>query len=264
MPPALKLAAGGEDSSASSTGTRSGRVSATRTQNSDAELVGPLGENLAALRKRALLTLRRLKRAYPDAHIPLNFSSPLELMIATILSAQCTDARVNEVTEKLFRKYRMAEDWSSASQRTLEKEVHPTGFFRNKAKAIRESTRDLIEKHGGEVPRTLDELTALRGLGRKSANVIIVHAFGGQGIIVDTHFRRITRRLGFTAEMDPVKIEQDLLTIVPRRRQADFSLYVNWHGRVTCTARKPDCAACPTRKDCPAGDSGGEITWDVK
>ncbi len=216
------------------------------------------------MRKRALLTLRRLKRAYPDAHIPLVFSSPLELMVATILSAQCTDARVNEVTATLFRKYRTAEDWASANIKTLEKEVHPTGFFRNKAKAIKESTRDLIERHGGEVPQTLEELTALRGLGRKSANVLITHAFGGQGIIVDTHFRRITRRLGLTSQMDPVKIEYELMEIVPRNRQADFSLYINWHGRVTCFARKPDCAGCPARKDCPASESLGEITWKTK
>jgi len=228
------------------------------------ELVGPLGESVAEMRKRALLTLRRLKRAYPDATIPLNYSSPLELMVATILSAQCTDARVNEVTADLFRKYRTAEDWASANLKTLEKEVHPTGFFRNKAKAIKESARDLIEKHDGEVPRTLEELTALRGLGRKSANVLITHAFGGQGIIVDTHFRRITRRMGFTSQMDPVKIERELMEIVPRRRQADFSLYINWHGRVTCFARKPDCDGCAARKGCPACDSRGEITWEVK
>jgi len=175
------------------------------------ELVGPLGESVAEMRKRALLTLRRLKRAYPDATIPLNYSSPLELMVATILSAQCTDARVNEVTADLFRKYRTAEDWASANLKTLEKEVHPTGFFRNKAKAIKESARDLIEKHDGEVPRTLEELTALRGLGRKSANVLITHAFGGQGIIVDTHFRRITRRRGFTSQMDSVNLERELM-----------------------------------------------------
>ncbi len=228
------------------------------------ELVGPLGESVPELRKRALLTLRRLKRAYPDATIPLNYSSPLELMVATILSAQCTDARVNEVTATLFTKYRSAEDWASADIKTLEREVHPTGFFRNKAKAIKESTRDVIEKFGGEVPRTLEELTSLRGLGRKSANVLITHAFGGQGIIVDTHFRRITRRLGLTAQMDPVKIEHELMEIIPRNRQADFSLYINWHGRVTCFARKPDCAGCPARKGCPACESAGEITWDVK
>jgi endonuclease-3 len=239
-------------------------VPKARTKSTNPEHVGPLGEDLAALRRRALLILRRLKRAYPDAHIPLVFSSPLELMIATILSAQCTDARVNEVTATLFKKYRTAEDWASADLKTLEKEVHPTGFFRNKAKAIRESARDLIEKHGGEVPHTLEELTALRGLGRKSANVLITHAFGGQGIIVDTHFRRITRRLGLTAEMDPVRIEFDLREIVPRPRWADFSLYVNWHGRVTCFARKPDCGGCPVGEACPARETRGEIAWDTK
>ncbi len=239
-------------------------MSATRTQSRTSELVGPLGEDLAALRKRALLTLRRLKRAYPDATIPLVYSSPLELMVATILSAQCTDARVNEVTATLFKKYRSAEDWASVDIKTLEREVHPTGFFRNKARAIKESTRDLLERFEGEVPRTLEELTTLRGLGRKSANVLITHAFGGQGIVVDTHFRRITRRLGLTGQMDPVKIEHELMEIVPRKRQADFSLYINWHGRVTCFARKPDCAGCPARKDCPARKSAGEIIWKTK
>ncbi len=237
---------------------------ATRPKDKQIELVGPLGESVPEMRKRALLTLRRLKRAYPDATIPLVYSSPLELMVATILSAQCTDARVNVVTATLFKKYRTAEDWASANIKTLEGEVHPTGFFRNKARAIKESTRDLVEKHGSEVPRTLDELTALRGLGRKSANVLITHAFGGQGIIVDTHFRRITRRLGLTGQMDPVKIEHELMEIVPRNRQADFSLYINWHGRVTCFARKPGCEDCPAKKDCPAHESLGEITWETK
>ncbi len=228
------------------------------------ELIGPLGESVPEMRKRALLTLRRLKRAYPDATIPLVYSSPLELMVATILSAQCTDARVNEVTATLFNKYRTAEDWASADIKTLEGEVHPTGFFRNKARAIKESTRDLIERFDGEVPRTLEQLTSLRGLGRKSANVLITHAFGGQGIIVDTHFRRITRRLGLTGQMDPVKIEHELMEIIPRNRQADFSLYINWHGRVTCFARKPDCVTCPARKGCPAFESRGEISWKTK
>lgn len=224
----------------------------------------PLGEPLKEARRRALAVMRALAKAYPDAHIPLVFSSPLELLVATILSAQCTDAKVNEVTSTLFRKYRTARDWASADRAELEAEVHPTGFFRNKAKAIIEATQDIVEKHGGRVPETMEELTALRGIGRKSANVLLDHAFGKQGIIVDTHFSRITRRLGLTAEFDPVKIEFDLLEVVPQKHRSQFSLMINWHGRVTCYARRPECERCSVRKKCPAFESAGEITWKVK
>ncbi len=225
---------------------------------------GPWDEIPADMRKRALIVLRALKKAYPDARVPLNYTSPLELMVATILSAQCTDKRVNEVTAPLFMKYREPSDWAAASQEVLEDEIRTTGFFRNKARAIRESTADLIEKHGGEVPDTMEKLTALRGIGRKSANVLLVHAFDGQGIIVDTHFRRITRRLGMTVETDPVKIEFELQAIVPKRRWSDFSLFVNWHGRETCYARKPECGRCVVAGSCPARESLGEIVWNVK
>ena len=228
------------------------------------DVLGPWDETPADARKRALRILRALKKAYPDARVPLNYTSPLELMVATILSAQCTDKRVNEVTAPLFMKYREPADWAAASQDILEAEIRTTGFFRNKAKAIRESTADLIEKHGGEVPDTMQKLTALRGIGRKSANVLLAHAFDLQGIIVDTHFRRITRRLGMTVEMDPVKIEFELQALVPKRRWSDFSLFVNWHGRETCIARKPECSRCVIAGDCPARESLGEIVWNVK
>jgi endonuclease-3 len=228
------------------------------------DVLGPWDESPADVRKRALRILRSLKKAYPDAHVPLNYSSPLELMVATILSAQCTDKRVNDVTAPLFRKYREPIDWAGASQDVLEDEIRTTGFFRNKARAIRESTADLIDKHGGKVPNTIEELTALRGIGRKSANVLLAYAFDSQGIIVDTHFKRIARRLGMTAEMDPVKIEFELQVVVPKRRWSDFSLFVNWHGRETCYARKPECGRCAIAKDCPARESLGEITWNVK
>lgn len=225
---------------------------------------GPLGESDSELRARALKILRALKKAYPDAHVPLNYSNPLELLVATILSAQCTDARVNEVTAPLFGKYRTAADWAGSPVASLEEEVRSTGFFRNKARAIKESTQDIVENHGGEVPATLDELTALRGVGRKSANVVLAHAFGGQGIIVDTHFTRLSRRMGLTAEFDPVKIEFDLMRVVPERHWSDFSLMLTWHGRVVCPARKPECDRCPVKRHCPASESGGEITWKVK
>lgn len=236
-----------------------------RAARKDAEgYESPLGESLVEARRRALAVSRALARAYPDARIPLVFSSPLELMIATILSAQCTDAKVNEVTATLFRKYRTAEDWASADRATLEREVHSTGFFRNKAKAIIDAAQDLTDKHGGSVPDSMEELTALRGIGRKSANVILDHAFGKPGIIVDTHFSRITRRLGLTSEFDPVKIEFDLMDVVPEKHRSQFSLMVNWHGRVTCYARKPECERCAVRKRCPAFGSAGDITWPVK
>jgi len=228
------------------------------------EFRGPLGEDYKTLRARALKIHRRLKRAYPDAHIPLRFSNPLELMVATILSAQCTDAKVNEVTQELFQKYRSARDWAGAPIKALEKEVRPTGFYRNKAKAIKESTQDLADRFGGRVPDTLEELTSLRGIGRKSANVMIAHAFGGAGIIVDTHFIRLSRRMGFTSELDPVKIERDLMGLLPKKHWSSFSLMMTWHGRVTCTARKPACGGCPVEADCPASESRGDITWSVK
>jgi endonuclease-3 len=225
---------------------------------------GPLGEGEAELRARALKILRGLRKAYPDAHVPLNYGNPLELLVATILSAQCTDARVNEVTAGLFKKYRTAADWARTPLSVLEQEVRSTGFFRNKARAIKESTRDLVERYGGEVPSTLEELTSLRGVGRKSANVLIAHAFDGQGIIVDTHFSRLSRRMGLTAEFDPVKIEFDLMRIVPEKHWSDFSLMLTWHGRVVCSARKPECGRCPVRRHCPVAECGGEITWKVK
>jgi endonuclease-3 len=225
---------------------------------------GPLGEDLKELRARGLKILRALKKAYPDARVPLNYTNPLELLVATILSAQCTDARVNEVTAGLFRKYRTAADWAEAPLSTLEEEVRSTGFFRNKARAIKESTQDIVENHGGKVPSTLDELTSLRGIGRKSANVLIAHAFDGQGIIVDTHFMRLSRRMGLTAEFDPVKIEFDLMRIVPEKHWSDFSLMLTWHGRVICPARKPACGECPAKRHCPASESAGEVTWKVK
>ena len=168
------------------------------------------------------------------------------------------------MTATLFRKYRTASDWAGADRATLESEVHATGFFRNKAKAIIGATQDIVDEHKGSVPGSMEALTALPGIGRKSANVILDHAFGKPGIIVDTHFSRITRRLGLTAEIDPVKIEFGLIEIVPEKHRSQFSLMINWHGRVTCYARKPECDRCVVRKRCPAFGSAGEITWEVK
>jgi len=208
--------------------------------------------------------LRALKRRYPDAHVPLRYSTPLELMVATILSAQCTDQRVNEVTRPLFEKYRTASDWAGVSQQVLEEEIRPTGFFHNKAKAIRESMAELVDKYGGRVPDTLEELTSLHGIGRKTANVVLAHAFGKPGIIVDTHFIRISRRLGLTREFDPVKIEFDMMRFLPEEHWSEFSLLITWHGRFICPARKPDCPACPVGRFCPASGSLGKVTWPVR
>jgi endonuclease-3 len=241
-------------------------MSATKRkpESSSPELRGPLGEDRRAMRTRALAILRSLKRAYPDARVPLNYSNPLELLVATILSAQCTDARVNEVTPGLFKRYRTARDWAEAPLDVLEDEIRPTGFFRNKARAIKESAGDIVERFDGRVPDSLDDLLSLRGVGRKSANVVIAHAFGGQGIIVDTHFTRLARRMGFTAEFDAVKIESDLTSILPRTRWSDFSLMLTWHGRTTCRARKPACDGCPVAECCPASASAGVLSWKVK
>ncbi len=243
---------------------RTKRTSPPRKAPPMDEELGPLGENHKTLRARTIKIHHALKKAYPDAHVPLNFSNPLELMIATILSAQCTDAKVNEVTSSLFKRYRKASDWASIPTSKLEREIHSTGFFRNKAKAIKESTQDIVDRFNGHVPGTLEELTTLRGLGRKSANVIIAYAFGGQGIVVDTHFIRLSRRLGLTGELDPVKIEFAAQSLLPEKHWSSFSLLMTWHGRVTCDAKKPECERCPVAKHCPACESRGEITWKVK
>lgn len=224
----------------------------------------PLGETDEEIRKRALAILRALRKAYPDAHVPLNYENPLELLVATILSAQCTDARVNQVTTTLFPKYRTAADWAKIPTSRLEREIRTTGFFRGKAKSIKESTKAIVERHGGEVPETMEELTALSGIGRKSANVVRAHAFGKEGIIVDTHFLRLSRRMGLTEEFDPEKIEFDLMEILPKKHWSAFSLMLTWHGRVTCDARRPACDRCPVKRHCPAFESQGEIRWDVK
>ncbi len=238
---------------------------ARKTWTSDSkDFRSPLGEDYRTLRARTLKICRALVKAYPDARIPLVFSTPHELLVATILSAQCTDLRVNEVTAVLFRKYKSVADWAAAPLGTLEKEVHSAGFFRNKAKAINESAEDILERFGGKVPSTLEELTSLRGIGRKSANVLIAHAFDGQGIIVDTHFIRLSRQMGLTGELDPVKIEFALMELLPKRHWSSFSLMRTWHGRVTCAAKKPECERCVVAASCPAAASQGDITWAAK
>ena len=199
-----------------------------------------------------------LLRTYPDAHCALIHSNPLELLIATILSAQCTDKQVNLVTAELFKKHRSAADYAAASLPELENDVRRIGFFRNKAKNIQACCRKLIALPGGEVPRTMEELTHLDGVGRKTANVVLGHAFGiNAGIVVDTHVSRLSQRLKLTREKAPEKIERDLVQLVPREFWTQFSDCLIWHGRRRCAARKPDCAACELRALCPSADQAG-------
>ncbi len=202
-------------------------------------------ESLEAKTTRTRAIIAGLQKAYPDAHCELNFSNPLELLIATILSAQCTDKRVNIVTAELFKKYRNATDYANAPLSELEEMIKTTGFFRNKARNIQACCRALIEKHGGQVPRTMDELHALDGVGRKTANVVLGNAFDiNVGIVVDTHVTRLANRLGLTKQTDAVKIEQELIKLVPREQWTLFSHWLIWHGRRRCDARKPICAGC--------------------
>ncbi len=196
--------------------------------------------------------LEGLRELYPDARCALDYRTPLELLIATILSAQCTDERVNKVTPALFATYKDAAAFAAADQVELEKAVHSAGFFRNKAKAIREACADIATQHGGQVPRTLGELTALRGVGRKTANVVLGNAYGiASGIVVDTHVGRLAQRMGLTHESDAVKIEFALMPLVPRESWTLFSHWLILHGRAVCNARKPACSACPVAGHCP-------------
>lgn len=209
-------------------------------------------ETAAARAARAQEILAALARTYPQAHCELDYSTPLELLIATILSAQCTDKRVNIVTKELFRVCKSAADFVALPQEQLEEIVHTTGFFRAKAKNIKACCTALVAHHGGEVPRTMDELTALAGVGRKTANVVLGNAFGiNVGVVVDTHVQRLTARLGLTRETTPEKIEQDMMRLVPCEQWAVFSHWLIWHGRRRCPARKPDCSTCEIRHLCP-------------
>jgi endonuclease-3 len=197
----------------------------------------------------------RLKAEYPDARTELDWSNPLELLVATILSAQTTDVQVNKVTETLFAKSRTAEDYADSTPGDLEEDIRPTGFYRNKARSLRGMASVLVEEHGGEVPRTMTELVALPGVGRKTANVVLGNAFAtNEGIVVDTHVRRVSGRLGFTESSDPVKIEQELMRLVEEGDWTIFSHLLILHGRRTCKARRPDCPNCTLNDICPSAD----------
>jgi endonuclease-3 len=204
-------------------------------------------------KQRTLKIIRQLKREYPEAHCSLNHTTPLELLIATILSAQCTDERVNLVTNDLFRKYRRAEDYYSVAQEELEQDIRSTGFFRNKAKAIQGACRLIAETHGGRVPEDVDALLQLPGVARKTANVVLGNAFNiTSGIVVDTHVARLSERLALSIEKQPEKIEQDLMSLVPRRDWILFSHLLIAHGRKICKARLPLCGDCVVEKLCPS------------
>jgi endonuclease-3 len=208
-----------------------------------------------ARQARVAAILPILKRTYPDAKCSLDHRSPLELIVATILSAQSTDEGVNIVTKKLFKKYRTAADYARVPQEELERDIHSTGFYRNKAKSLRAMAAALIERHGGKVPQTMEELTALAGVGRKTANVVLGNAFCQNiGIVVDTHVTRVAGRLGLTRQKDAVKIEQDLMPIVPQDDWTLFSHLLIFHGRAICQARNPRCEECPLRQHCPSAE----------
>jgi endonuclease-3 len=192
-----------------------------------------------------------LQKEYPGARVTLDFKDPLQLLIATILAAQCTDERVNQVTRDLFRKYRKAEDYAKTDSKTLEEQIRPTGFFRNKAKSIIGCCQELARKFKGQVPQTLEELTSLPGVGRKTANIILGNAFGQQAIAVDTHVKRVTHRLGWSKSDDPDKIEFELMEVIPRDRWTLACHQLVFHGRNICLARNPKCSICPVNKLCP-------------
>jgi endonuclease III len=211
------------------------------------------------LKEKAARIVKGLNRAYPQARCSLLFNNPLELLIATILSAQCTDKRVNEVTRTLFKKYKTPLDYARAPLAELEEDIRPTGFFHNKAKNIQGCCRELIKRHSGEVPRTMEELVALPGIGRKTANVVLGNAFGIPGIVVDTHVGRIVQRLGLTREKDPVKIERALMPLIPEKHWTIFSHQLIEHGRNLCTARAPQCPLCFLQPYCDFGQLGKNL-----
>ncbi len=207
------------------------------------------------VKERVQAIIQKLAETYPDAHCELDFNTPFQLLVATILSAQCTDKRVNIVTPGLFQKYPTPFELAAVDQEELEVAIKSTGFYRNKAKNLRAMAKDLVEKHRGEVPRAMAELTDLAGVGRKTANVVLGNAFTlAEGIVVDTHVARLAARFGLTKSVDPGKIETELMRLVPRPQWTDFSHWLIWHGRRRCYARNPDCANCELGSICPSRD----------
>ena len=205
------------------------------------------------IEERAPEIITRLSKAHPDAHVALNFTNPLECLVATILSAQCTDERVNMVTASLFTKYRTAEDYLKVPVEELAADIKPTGFFNQKTKSLRGACARIVDAYGGKVPNTMEDLITLPGVARKTANIVLGNSYGVvEGIAIDTHVRRVGERVGFTSEKDPDKIEQDLMRLIPRKRWFDFTYVIIDHGRGTCVARKPRCDECPVSDLCPS------------
>ena len=213
------------------------------------------GARKLKLAERSKKLRQRLDRAYPDPQCALSHRNPLQLLVSTILSAQCTDARVNKVTKTLFRTYRNADDFAYAEPKGLEAAIRPTGFFRNKTKSIMGACKKIVEEFGGKVPRTMEELLTLPGVARKTANVVLGTAFGvASGVVVDTHVQRLSNRLGLSKQKDPKKIELDLMSLVPKTKWIDISHQLIWHGRLVCQARKPRCGECMVEDLCFSGD----------
>ena len=222
-------------------------------------------ESLQTKAERTQKIIAGLRKEYPDAHCELNYTNPLELLIATILSAQCTDKAVNQATPKLFGKYRTAQDYAKARPEDIEQMIHSLGFFRNKTKSVVNCCRELVERHGGQVPRTMEELVRLPGVGRKTANVVLGNAFEiNEGIVVDTHVARLSARLALTSYTDPEKIETDLQKIVPPEDWTLFSHWLIWHGRRCCYARNPDCPRCVVLDFCPFGQKRIKAMADAR
>ncbi len=203
------------------------------------------------LRRRALRVFDGLKEAYPDARCELDFTNALEALVATILAAQCTDARVNMVTPALFKKYPTARDYLNADDEVFKDEIRSTGFFNNKTRAIKTAAKILVEEFSGEMPRTMENLLKLPGVGRKTANVILANIYGIPGVVVDTHMLRLSNRIGFSVQRDADKVEQDMMAIFPESTWIKLSHFIPWHGRRCCTARNPNCNGCPVADDCP-------------
>ena len=211
-----------------------------------------MGNSQIEKRKRAIKLYRALSKLYPNVRCELNFKSPLQLLIATVLSAQCTDKRVNAVTPALFKRYKSVEDFAGANLRELQGLIKSTGFYRAKAKNIKGLSAKILKDYEGEVPRKLEELVKLPGVGRKTANVVLGHAFNTPGITVDTHFGRLSRRFGWTKETDPVKVEFEVMALIPEKEWTNLSQRMIWHGRRVCHSRRPACAACPIASRCPS------------
>ncbi len=252
---------------------RSGKGPEDRTRRSVSPRQPARRGSKARLRSRVARILSVLEQRYPDVRVPLRHGTPLQLLVATILSAQCTDATVNRITPQLFDRYRSALDFAQADPAELEALIHPAGFYRQKARMIRQACRLLVERHGGEVPRTMAELLTLPGVGRKTANVLLSAAQlqgwpgweparDGLGIVVDTHVGRLARRLGLTAQRDPNRVEQDLKRLIPPDQWAALPLRLIYFGREVCTARRPRCSSCPLLELCPAGPLGGALPGD--